>query len=342
MYLSHPNGRDFCITCQKDFTGLAREEVLAAVTDARQVHQFGPGTLLFNSLTPFDKVSENLRRTGSVFVRHVCPATGHFHLHDRDSLIGLLASQTLPSIDLRLSFSIQTRVFGHGSTRAFDVNRALSNRLERSGALLNVREPEQVVSVMVDGSEIWFGVSWASQNLSDWTGGEHRFQRAGDQITRAEFKLLEALAHFDISMAGCCRVLELGSAPGGWTRVLLNSGLRVVGVDPSEMDSRVRSNRNLVHLRMRAEECFPHLSGRFGALLSDMRVEPGRAAELVCKLSTLLAPGAPLIVTLKLRVRDARLVTQRALRVIDTRFDVIGARQLFHNRHEVTVVAIRR
>ncbi len=59
-----------------------------------------------------------------------------------------------------------------------------------------MRHPVQVVSVVLAPDEAFLGVSRAIDNLSDWAGGARRFRRDPDQISRAEFKLLEALEVF--------------------------------------------------------------------------------------------------------------------------------------------------
>ena len=63
--------------------------------------------------------------------------------------------------------------------------------------------------------------------LSDWPGGAVRFQREEGQISRAKFKLLEAEREFGLHYAKYQQALDIGAAPGGWTSLLLERGLRV-------------------------------------------------------------------------------------------------------------------
>ena len=57
------------------------------------------------------------------------------------------------------------------------------------------------------------GLSLAVNNLSDWAGGVRRFAREPGQISRAEFKLLEALEIFKIELPPRGPCLGFGSRP---------------------------------------------------------------------------------------------------------------------------------
>ena len=55
-----------------------------------------------------------------------------------------------------------------------------------------------------------------------------RFAREEGQVSRAEFKLLEAIELFGVAVREHGVALDLGASPGGWTRVLRRLGPRFV------------------------------------------------------------------------------------------------------------------
>src|SRR5207245_5904296 len=99
--------------------------------------------------------------------------------------------------------------------------------------------PQIVVSVLCTPEKAYLGISTVEENLSDWPGGMRHFAQTPEQISRSEFKLLEALEVFGVTLPSGGRALDLGAAPGGWTRLLLEAGLRVVAVDPANLDPRL-------------------------------------------------------------------------------------------------------
>jgi 23S rRNA (cytidine2498-2'-O)-methyltransferase len=216
----------------------------------------------------------------------------------------------------------------------FDINERLSAVVAGWGAALNVRDPDQVISVVCTASEAHLGLSLAAHNLSSWAGGEIRFRNEPERISRAEFKLLEALDVFRVDLPTSGRALDLGAAPGGWTRMLLGHGLEVTAVDPAELDPRLAGRPGLRHVRSRFEDA--NLSGPFVVVLNDMRLDARDSARLMARAAGLLARGGFAIMTLKLPEDRTVLTAEAALRILEGDWTVAGARQLFHNRSEIT------
>jgi 23S rRNA (cytidine2498-2'-O)-methyltransferase len=69
-----------------------------------------------------------------------------------------------------------------------------------------------------------------------------------------------------------------------------------------------------------------------------MRMEPGLSASVMVSAARRLAPDGLAIMTLKIAPRDALRTVRDTLRVLDRAYEVVFARQLHHNRNEVTVV----
>ncbi|MCA9972509.1 MAG: hypothetical protein KC425_19945, partial [Anaerolineales bacterium] len=210
------------LTLQPDFLPLATAELRRAAPGARLTAELAPGVWRVALPDGFFPLAERWRRQPPIFVRHICPVQVELSL--AETTVAALPAPILAAVadlvDPDLSFSVQTRAFDT-AVKPFDVNRPLADALHAAtGAPLDVRQPRQILSVVIHGETLFAGFSLAAHNLSDWAGGARRFAREKGQISRAEFKLLEALELFAVPLPPYGVALDLGAAPGGWTRVL--------------------------------------------------------------------------------------------------------------------------
>jgi 23S rRNA (cytidine2498-2'-O)-methyltransferase len=191
----------------------------------------------------------------------------------------------------------------------------------------------------------YLGISTAEENLSSWSGGARHFAHTTEEISRAEFKLLEALEVFGVSLPSQGRALDLGAAPGGWTRLLLDSGVHVVAVDPANLDVRLKKRPRLEHYQGYAENYLEEALKKhykFDIIVNDMRMDAREAARLLTRAARCLRPDGLIISVLKLPHATHEInplaTLHSALKILSTYYDTVQARQLFHNRQEVTVV----
>jgi len=297
-----------------------------------------------------------------VFCRHVCPVQARVPLKrdatDLDHLAEV-CSRFLPYLSVTETFSVQTRLLANSARdyhdgeaelakvgsgwpyARYDVNTRLSEGFMGQGIRLDVRQPEQILSVVLAEDEGYLGVSHAVDNVSDWAGGERRFKREEGQVSRAEFKLLEAMEAFDLSLPAGGAALDLGAAPGGWTRILRKHGMNVVAVDPAALDARIAADPAVRHMRETAQSYLLKSHEAFDVILSDMRMDAQIAARIMLMAGRNLQEGGWALLTLKLPKRGTARVVASALEVMREGYEVTGARQLFHNRSEVTV-ALRK
>ena len=192
----------------------------------------------------------------------------------------------------------------------------------------------------------YVGISTAQENLSAWPGGARHYAQTSEQISRAEFKLLEALEYFGISLDAGERVLDLGAAPGGWTRLLLDAGMQVVAVDPANLDPRLNKREDLQHYRGYAEDYIEEaIRNRetFNIIVNDMRMDAREAARGLAYAARCLKKDGFILSVFKLPHATPTInplfTLKDALSILSKAYGVVQAHQLFHNRQEVTVVA---
>ncbi len=300
-----------------------------------------PGVGLASTEGTWDVTSAAFITDPPIWIRHVHPvqASGPLYNDARDLMhFEALIEPALMELDTAGTFSVQVRLLGEEirwQYSRFDVSERLAAHVMSWGAELDVRDPFQVLSVTCSPNEVFIGLSRAQDNLSNWAGGERRFRREPDQISRAEFKLLEALETFRIDLPASGTALDLGAAPGGWTRLLAGKGLNIVAVDPAELDPRAAALRNVRHIRKMIQET--KFSEKFDMVLNDMRMDARDAARILVSLADHLKPGGIVISTLKLPETHTGETAAAALEILKQRFVRLGARQLFHNRSEITV-----
>jgi len=363
-------------TCDEGSVDLAREEVGQA-TGVDEEQELAPGIWLLLTRRSFEQVAAGWQAAPPIFVRHVAPVHAAFPLagvaEDAAAVAAALSdagqveARIVGRVDGALPFSVQTRIVGGHPSKPFDWNQALSAAVaQASGAPMDVREPQQALSVLVgdlppawakvlgrqgllaagttrpgEGAWALLGLSPVALNLSDWAGGMRRFARDEGQVSRSEFKLLEALEQFGIVLPEHGVALDLGAAPGGWTRILRAAGQYVTAVDPADLDPRVAADGGVRHKRMTADEYLRAEPDQFDLIVNDMRMDARDSARLMVAYAPYLYRTGAVLMTLKLPESGRRPVLDAAFGILRRVYVITHARQLFHNRSEITV-ALRK
>ncbi|MCB0092383.1 MAG: hypothetical protein KDE54_31055, partial [Caldilineaceae bacterium] len=136
--------------------------------------------------------------------------------------------------------------------------------------------------------------------------------------------------------------LDLGAAPGGWTRVLRGLDQYVTAVDPAELDPRVKADRSVRHKRITAEAYLADEPDTFDVIVNDIRMDARDSARLMDAYARQLYADGLALVTLKLPGQNRQSILNEALQILAHSYKIRGVRQLFHNRSEVTVYLIPR
>ena len=221
-----------------------------------------------------------------------------------------------------------------------DLTELLASMLGQNGYNVSPLEAEVAVSLTVLKNTAYMGVSYLSDNVSDWTGGVLFYSKAGDAICRAEFKLEEAIKVFAIEIKEGMKALDLGAAPGGWTHYLSKQGIKVDAVDPAELNEAVLECKDVVHYKTTAQEFVNTNPNRYyDMIVNDMKMDTKQSVEIICEMSKQLNPGGMCLMTLKLPKNNVQKRIREAKKILGRVFDTIQIRQLYYNRSEVTVYA---
>lgn len=280
-------------------------------------------------------------RTGELrFVRHLVAGTERAAVADvaEAETIVELGSRSAPPAD---PIALQVWASGRSRHRPEAIRAQLESRLTASGRTVRRAGCADLLAVCLGERQVVVGRVRVEDALADWPGGRLRLATSDGQLSRAEHKLEELLTLLPLSIGG--DALDLGASPGGWTRVLLDRGARRVhAVDPGEPAPALARRKDVIWHRTTAGEYLARADRNFRVIVNDMRMEPMQSARTMITAARLQRPGDLIIMTLKITTNRPVEQVDRAMDMLAGSYKINFARQLYHNRNEITVVGERK
>jgi len=323
----------------------AREMLIDALPDAR-FQLLGEDLIAISAegLAIAD-VARIVQEERNPFIRHLFREVGRIDVSGRQTVEETVDAMldALDELPVPLPPAASLQVWSSGPVnlafRPDTLRREHDAALTEEGVRVGRAGMAQVISACITGNTILIGVNGAASALSDWPGGRVRLSKPKGQISRSEFKLEELFRTTALTPPRRGVALDLGASPGGWTRILRGYGLDVVAVDPADLDPRLHDDPHIRHVRTTAGAFLNDTSERFDIIVNDMRMDPAMSTGLMIQAAGLLEPGGMMILTLKLSPHGAVRAVRDALARLDEVVQVRLARQLHHNRNEITVAA---
>jgi 23S rRNA (cytidine2498-2'-O)-methyltransferase len=221
----------------------------------------------------------------------------------------------------------------------------LEAALRTAGVLTDSRARETLHVFFADRNTALLALSdprSAAPNLM----GIPRLSMPGQAPSRSVLKLTEALTELvgeerlAMRMHAGASAVDLGAAPGGWSWLLAQRGLRVTAVDNGRLAPQVLATGMVEHERGDAFHFLPHKPVAW--MVCDVIEQPIRVAGLAADW---IARGhcRDAIVNLKLPMKKRYEEWLRCRAEIVARFaranvsGLIAAKQLYHDREEITV-----
>lgn len=328
----------FIATLSPVYISEGRKEIEAAIT-VEEVYWFDANTVLLETGIPFSVAMAKVWKSSPIFVRHIQPVhTIIDYAYDMDDVVRGLQSlcntcDEKPALQLR---SIGSSATGYTLK---DIHVALKNDI--SADITRITASTPIVSLTLHEATAYLGVSRRHENGNLWIGGARHYQMNESVVSRAEFKLEEAIELFDVPMKKNDIAVDLGAAPGGWTSVLRRKGMKVIAVDPAELDPRIAHDTGITHLKMTADTALLSITDA-DCVVNDMRMEPILSAKIMNTAASVLHTKGWGIMTLKLPQENPTSVIEEALKILSKNYQCVGIRQLFHNRHEATVFLVKK
>ena len=329
------------LTCSPDFTDMALNELRRHHPQLTVSQQIAPGYTIVSLLQSFDILTQPWRHRLPIYLHHLFPIHSTIVLDAANPNWQELqeAVQQLAPADVTL----QVRCVGEIDLKIFEAD--VYKLLDRAPKVDCSHIPTgRIVSILVsqnlEGIVAYLGVSWATQNISPWAGGQIPITEPVSN--RAGYKLLEALDAFSIRLRPNDLALDLGAAPGAWTTILRRRGLCVTTVAPAPLYPWLALDEGVIHFPMLAEEYLGQCQTTFDLIVNDMKLDTQDSARLMVEYAQHLRPQGIAIMTLKLRDRNRRRITDHALRILRQAYKIIRMRQLVSNRNELTLYLRRK
>ncbi|MES2820085.1 MAG: 23S rRNA (cytidine(2498)-2'-O)-methyltransferase RlmM [Pseudomonadota bacterium] len=220
----------------------------------------------------------------------------------------------------------------------------LRKALTQAGRLRDDPARPRLLLTFKSGREVFVGLAEAN-NSALWPMGIPRLKFPRDAPSRSTLKLEEAWHHFipraewDTRLAPAMTAVDLGAAPGGWTWQLVKRDLQVIAVDNGPMAESLMDSGLVEHLQADGFVFKPRRPVDW--MVCDIVEKPARNAAL---LETWIGEGLcrEAVVNLKLPMKQRYAEVRRLLERIEDGLAargvraVLGCKQLYHDREEVT------
>jgi len=329
-------------SADEDYLNAAADELGGIFPDAF-MEPVGPDLGAFEDEgVSISLLADIIRDRHLVFTRHLMRGVGMIELEDARDLgdLGDLALDLWEQIPLPDVVSLHVWQSGHPELpyRTDQLWRRLAAALTDMDIDVKRGGASHILSACVTEHGIFLGSNGAANALADWPGGRVKLARPKGQVSRAEFKLEELFRTGAVTLPEVGKALDLGASPGGWTRLLLERGFEVWAVDPGDLDSRLNGREGLHHIRATAGPFLAENTERFDLVVNDMRMAPQLSASVMNSAAGHLASGGIGIMTVKLQPNHPLPVVRETFRMLSRTWKIVFARQLHHNRNEITVV----
>jgi 23S rRNA (cytidine2498-2'-O)-methyltransferase len=283
--------------------------------------------------------------TGAIFARQCLAAFAHLDGLQRADRLGPIMNALAargerfadawveaPDSDAGKALAPFCRSFGNALVGAL-----------RQARLLDAAAPRRLHAFFPQGDEVYL-CSADPALAAPWPQGIPRLKFPREAPSRSTLKLEEALLVLltererERWLKPGMSAVDLGAAPGGWTWQLVRRSLRVTAVDNGPMDAALMQSGLVTHRREDGFRFQP--KNPVDWLVCDMVEQPRRVAELVARW---FARGAcrraifNLKLPMKKRWEETRLCLDLLERGAAGRITAIRAKQLYHDREEITV-----
>ena len=330
----------YIATLSQNYLSQALNELKAVDLKSKIVENFSNGILIVEPTIGKKEFGEAIVELQPIFIKHINAIdfmVGISEISDKDAAENVL-SQYKGLILPGEKVAVQVRK-GNGefALSPFEYKTVIDSALvETLEAISEIKEPEKIISVFLNNDAAYVGLGTPQDNMSKWSGGMVHYKKEDTDISRAKYKLMEAIQVFGIDMSKIKTAIDLGAAPGGWTSVLLEYGIKVLAVDTGDMHESLRKDPNFSFAKINVAD-LSIANGSFDLLTSDVSWNPINTAKMLIDKLEILNEGGIAVVTIKLMTDKVLKTINEVKKIYGTAFDIIAAKQLFHNRDEITL-----
>ncbi len=249
-------------------------------------------------------------------------------------------------IEEKDAFAVRCTRRGRHPFSSRDVERAVGNAIR--GGHVDLENPNVTINVEILFNKAYVSVLKAGEMVSKRVGVERKWEKGKRPINRSELKMVEILELLP-EIASCNVALDLGAAPGGWTKILSKYVRKVYSVDPAQLDEDILKLGNVAHLPKKLEELtIEDVPQRADIITCDANISAQELVSVIGKVvADFLSEKGLLVLTLKAvtpKIEEELTNSARALaeKLKALRVDVLTLTKLPHNtRRELTCICKR-
>ncbi len=310
-----------------------------------QIKKLSTGVFLCKLEGDIDLISKKVHQKRICFIRHIVPVNREFDLLNTTDDYMVFSKNIhliLPLIktaDIILHVSFLTPYPMYNKK---DFVEPIIKSLQKNRISID-NSSKQILSVVLFQNKMYVGYSTVTQSLTSWPLGHLHYAFKTEQPSRAEFKIAESVELFNLDLSKYKTAIDLGAAPGGWSRFLLEKGMSVVAVDPAELNPGLFKYEKLKHFKCLSQDFFKkHPNSNFDMIVNDMRMDVQGSVEVMLNAFDHLKRNGIAIMTLKLNPRKKLEEIEYGIKNLSKKYTILHTRQLYHNRSEVTVVLSKK
>jgi tRNA acetyltransferase TAN1 len=281
----------YLITCTSGLENFTKKVILNIYPNAKVRYTYFKGVLLTEIPDEPKNVVEKLRNVptiAKVFPVH-CETTA--------------SPEKIKSCLLKLkelwpkdgeSYKLDVKRRGTHQFTSRDLIRLLAPMIP---AKVSLEAPDVVIRIDILQDKAYVGIARRGEYLQQEPEIKKKWKDRERPLNRAQLKLEEALKKVPRIAKECKIAVDLGAAPGGWSKVLASFCEHVYAVDPAEL---LIKPENVEHLRMKLED-FEKIAEHYSVDLvtCDINASPEEILEKVLKV--VKSTGAKFLVyTIKL------------------------------------------
>lgn len=325
----------YIISFQEQSKDICFAELKKINANFKEIESLNSNQSLIQLNLPKQELCKIVKTQPIIFLRHIFSV--EFEMQKPINLTNFVNNLS-KQLNIDKSFSIQFLTnISHNLCQI--TTQDLANMLTIKNFCLNVKNPEQIISVFETKNSVYAGIGNEQTNLSNFKAGMPHFSKKNNFISRAEYKLLEAIDLAKINITNMKLAADLGAAPGGWTKVLANNNIKTHAIDPASLSPDIKNNKNVQHFRMTTEEYLKRFSYKnFDIIVNDMKMDINLSTDIILNFYDRLNSCGLVIMTFKLTKKISYNQIIQCIKKLQQKYKIILSRQLFHNRSEITVI----
>ena len=292
-------------------------------------------------------VLEKLKKADTTYISRVIPA-GELVPTDIQGFIRYFEL----NVDIRgKRFAVRCKRRGNHQFSSMDVEREIGTVFREKGGTVALSSPQILLHIDVIQDDSVLSILTPDEIIKKTPKVVRKWEKGQRPISRAELKMREILERFPEMFHKDFVVIDIGAAPGGWSRAMSSRVKKVYSVDNARLDCDVTKIKNIEHIKCRGQDL--KLDIKADIITNDANLLHIQSAKLSADVAKrYLRQGGALIHTVKLgTVPQTGVLAAKSLShaVDEVRaefkklFNIKSVLRLRYNtKMEKTIIAVKR